>query len=199
MAEEKSLSSHTDTSTDSDKDKKLNLLLDMCKPENLVKMKPFKQQIEAPENNTVYVELLNHYPAGGRFPRFNKIQKIIFFHLHESVHIPAKSWKFVNLNVSIKMPDYYVYTLSNITSFLAGKGLSIVPINLTKGSVVRIIVELHNISNQAWQIHKDTTLFEIRFMTHYNVEIRDWSTSSTYANKTRNSLEKKETSQETSV
>ena len=44
------------------------------------------------------------------------------------------------------MPDYYVYTLCHITSFLASKGLVIVPINLAKGSIVRLIVELHNIA-----------------------------------------------------
>ena len=117
--------------------------------------------ILAPENITVFVELLNHYPTGGRFPRFNPNKKFLYFHLHGSVQIPAKSWKFVNLNVSIKMPDHYLYTLCQITSFLASKGFTIVPINLAKGSIVRLIVELHNISNQAWKLHKDTTFFEM--------------------------------------
>ena len=60
---------------------------------------------EQPENNTVYIEIFNHQTKGGRFPHFNPKSKILSCHLHEDLHIAAKSWKFVNLNVSIKLPD----------------------------------------------------------------------------------------------
>ena len=140
---------------------------------------------EQPENNTVYIEVLNHHTKGGHFPLFNPKSKILSCHLHEEINIAAKSWKFVNLNVSIKLPDLFVYTLSHITSFLASKGLTIVPINFRTGEIVRLIVEVHNISNQNLRIHMDTTFFEIRFMTHYNVELKEWSSSSTYSNKTK--------------
>lgn len=136
-----------------------------------------------PENNTVYIEVLNHYPQGGRFPRFNPKTKILFCHLHEELYIPARSWKFVNLNLSIKLPDLYVYTLSYITSFLSSKGLSVVPINLRTGDIVRLILEVHNTSKQNLKIHKDSIFFEIRFMTHYHVQIKDWE--STYSDKTK--------------
>ena len=151
MAKKKSLSNESSSSENNDAETKRKLLLEAFAPKPII----------VPENNTVFVELRNHYPTGGRFPRFNATKKNLYFHLHESVQIPPNSWKFVNLNVSIKMPDYYVYTLCHITSFLASKGLVIVPINLAKGSIVRLIVELHNISNQNWKLHNDTTLFEI--------------------------------------
>ena len=76
---------------------------------------------EQPENNTVYIEALNHHTKGGCFPRFNPKSKMLSCHLHEKINIAAKSWKFVNLNVSIKLPDLFVYTLSHITRFLASK------------------------------------------------------------------------------
>ena len=129
--------------------------------------------MQQPENNTVYIELLNHHTEGGRFSRFNPKSKILFFHLHEDLQIAAKSWKFVNLNVSIKLPDFYLYTLSHKTNFFSSKGLAIVLIELRRGSIVCLIVELHNISNQNLHTHSDTTFFEIRFMTHYNVEIKE--------------------------
>ena len=136
------------------------------------------------ENNTIYIDVLNHLQKG-RFPRFNERSKILSCHLHEELNIPAKSWKFVNLNISIKLPDQYVYTLSYLTSFLASKGLSIVPINLRTGEIVRLIVEVHNISNTNLRIHSDSTFYEIRFMTHYNVMLKKWSDSSIYSAKTQ--------------
>ena len=135
-----------------------------------------------PENNTVFVEVRNDYPKG-RFPRFNPRTKILSCHLHDDLLTHARSWKFVNLNISIKLPTQYVYTISHITSFLASKGLSIVPLHFRTGEIVRLIVEVHNISNQQLKIRKDSTFFEIRFMTHYNVEIKKWS--DTYSSKTK--------------
>ena len=38
---------------------------------------------EQPENNTVCIEILNHYTKGGRCPRFNPKSKILSCHLHE--------------------------------------------------------------------------------------------------------------------
>ena len=104
------------------------------------------------------------------------------------------------MNISIKLPDLYVYTLLYITSFLASKGLTIVPINFRTGEIVCLIVEAHNISNQNLLIHKDTTFFKIPFMTHYNFEIKEWS-SSTYSNKTKikHPIQAEETGQETIV
>ena len=152
-----------------------------------------------PEINTVYIEVLNHHTKGRRFPRFNPKSKILSCHLHEELNIAAKSWKFVNLNVSIKLPEQFVHTLLYITSFLSSKGLTIVPSNLRTGETVRLIVEVHNISNQNLRIHRDTTFFEIRFMTHHNVELKEWE--STYSNKTKtqHSIHAEETGQETII
>ena len=92
----------------------------------------------------------------------------------------------------------YIYTISYITSLLSSKGLTIVPINIRTGEIIRLIVDVHNISNQNLLIHKDTTFFEIRFMTHYNVELKEWSSCS---NKTKinHSIQAEETGQETII
>ena len=54
--------------------------------------------------NILYVKYLTHNKSR-RNPRFCEKQKILFCHLHEDLDIPAKSWKFVHLGVTIKLPD----------------------------------------------------------------------------------------------
>ena len=103
-------------------------------------------------DNTLYVKYLTHN-KNRRNPRFFKKQKILFCHLHEDVGIPARSWTFVHLGVTIKLPDQYVYIILYLTTFLTSKSLSIVPIAYRTGQIISLIVEVHNISKHNLKIY----------------------------------------------
>lgn len=77
MAKKKSLLNESSSSENNDAETKRKLLLEAFAPKPII----------APENNTVFVELRNHYPTGGRFPRFNPTKKIYTF-------IYMKAYKF---------------------------------------------------------------------------------------------------------
>ena len=157
----------------------------------------FPKSDNTKSDNTVCIKYQSHNKTR-REPRFCKQQKILFLHLHEDLDIPGRSWKFVNLGVTIQLPDQFIYIISYLTSFLTSKGLSVVPITYRTGQIVPLIVEVHNISKYNLKVHRDTTFLEIRFMTHYNIEISKWDESYS-AKVSNNSIQEETQYQETAV